>query len=686
MTAFQEQGILEKRIVTEFPHKVKKIEHCWIPLTDGTKLAARMWLPEASDSKPMPAVLEYIPYRKRDGTRSRDEPMHGYISGHGYAVVRVDMRGSGESDGLLRDEYLKGEQDDALEVIEWISRQPWCDGNVGMMGKSWGGFNSLQVAARRPPALKAIIVVGFTDDRYNDDIHYKGGCLLNDNLWWGAIMLAYQSRPIDPQLDAGGWREKWSKRLEEMPHWPKLWMDHPLRDEYWKHGSICEDYSAIRCPVLAFDGWVDSYTNTVLRIMENLDVPRRAVIGPWGHLYAHDGAPAPAVGFLQEAVRWWDRWLKGAPNDAMDAPMVQAWMEGCVRPSAFQPVSPGRWVKADSWPTELVKECPLHLDYGKLTDKISHGAGTVLLKTQLAHGLLSGEWMGAGVPGESPGDQRMDDGMAMVFDSEILPDDVEIFGYPRLEVELSSDKPCAMLFAQISDISPDGAATQVSYGVMNLSHLEGHDKFVPLVPGKKVKSRVNLDCIAHCFPAGHRIRLSLATTFWPMFWPMPEEASLSIDLSTGTLFMPVFTEREKCVGPIPQPESAPLTPVTVLSEGYVGRSISYDILADTWTCVTDGVGGVFGEGVYRFDEVGITVEHNLKRELTVKNGDPLSAKYNLYQKMKIGGEGWLAEADIVTSMSCDKTNFFVKSEMTVKENGAEMLTKKWDDTVARIGL
>jgi putative CocE/NonD family hydrolase len=677
--------VLKKRFVTDFPHKVKNIEHSWITLKDGTKLAARVWMPETAETKPIPAVLEYIPYRKRDGTRGRDNPMHGYISGHGYTVVRVDMRGSGESDGLLRDEYLKQEQDDALEVIDWISRQPWCDGNVGMMGKSWGGFNSLQVAARQPKALKAIIVVGFTDDRYNDDIHYKGGCLLNDNLWWGAIMLAYQSRAIDPKLVGGEWREKWLTRLNEMPHWPALWMNHPVRDDYWKHGSICENYSAIQCPVLAFDGWADAYSNTVLRIMENLKVPRRAIIGPWAHLYPHDGAPTPAMGFLQEVVRWWDHWLKGESNDAMDAPMIQAWQEDYVKPSAYQYDSPGHWISSDSWPSKQVTEKPYFAEYGKLLDKAGQG-GIALLKTPLTHGLLSGEWMGAGVPGESPSDQRVDDGMAMVFDSDILTEDVGIFGYPRFEVELSSDKPTAALFAQISDIGPDGAAVRVSYGIMNLTHLNGHDKVVPLTPGKKVAAAVKLDCIAHRFPAGHRIRLSVASTFWPMFWPSPEEASLSLDLASGRLFLPLYTEKTPCDGPINQPESAPLTPCTTLSEGYVERSVSYDVLADAWTCVTNGVGGVFGEGVYRFDEIDMTVEHNLKRELTLKNGDPASAKYNLRQKMRIGREGWLTDSDIVTSMWCDKDNFYVKSDMTMKENEKEVLKKSWNDTIKRNGL
>jgi uncharacterized protein len=212
------------RKLDDLPHKIKKIEHFWITLKDGCRLAARMWLPADAESNPVPAVLEYIPYRKRDGTRGRDEPMHGYFAGHGYAAIRVDVRGSGESDGVLQDEYLQLELDDAVEVIDWIARQAWCNGKVGMMGKSWGGFNCLQVAAMRPKALTAVLSVCSTDDRYADDIHYMGGCLLNDNHWWGDIMLAYQARSADPALFGEGWRDNWLKRLNEMPFWPAIWM------------------------------------------------------------------------------------------------------------------------------------------------------------------------------------------------------------------------------------------------------------------------------------------------------------------------------------------------------------------------------------------------------------------------------------------------------------------------------
>jgi putative CocE/NonD family hydrolase len=224
------------------PLKVVAIENVWITLSDGCRLAARIWMPEAAEAVPVPAILEYVPYGKRDFTRQRDESIHPWFAAHGYAAIRVDMRGGGDSKGILQDEYLLQEQDDAIEVIAWIARQPWCTGNIGMMGKSWGAFNSLQVAARRPPELKAIIAVMGTDDRFAEDIHYSGGCLLGESLTWGAFMQVLNARPPDPVIVGPRWSEMWLERLDAETFWPETWLQHQTRDAYWQHGSVCTDY------------------------------------------------------------------------------------------------------------------------------------------------------------------------------------------------------------------------------------------------------------------------------------------------------------------------------------------------------------------------------------------------------------------------------------------------------------
>ena len=239
------------KIVRELPRRVREIENLTIPMGDGVRLAARVWLPADANADPVPAIVEMIPYRKRDGTAARDAMIHPYLAGHGYACLRIDLRGSGESEGVLLYEYLEREQEDALEAIDWIARQPWCTGRVGMMGISWGGFNSLQVAARRPPQLGAIITLCSTDDRYADDAHYMGGCLLTENMTWGSAIFAHGALPPDPELVGEAWRAMWLHRLEHHHPWIGHWLDHQRRDEYWRQGSVCEDYQAIRCPVYA---------------------------------------------------------------------------------------------------------------------------------------------------------------------------------------------------------------------------------------------------------------------------------------------------------------------------------------------------------------------------------------------------------------------------------------------------
>ena len=322
---------------------MREIEHAWIPLRDGCRLAARMWLPESAARSPVPAVVEYIPYGKRVGTRERDETMHAWFAGHGLAALRIDLRGSGESSGVLLDEYLPQEQEDGADAIAWVAAQPWCSGSVGLIGKSWGGFNALQIAARRPPALRGIVTVCSTDDRYADDVHYMGGCLLNDNLWWGGVFFQLCAQPPDPELVGAEWRSLWQDRLAAAHPHPLRWLEHPLRDDYWRQGSVCENYAAIECPVYAVGGWADAYSNAIPRMLAGLSARRSGLIGPWGHAYPHEGAPGPAIGFLQDALAWWNGCLRGGPEGAAGRPFYRVWMPERA-PTGEDGDCPGRWV------------------------------------------------------------------------------------------------------------------------------------------------------------------------------------------------------------------------------------------------------------------------------------------------------------------------------------------------------
>ena len=341
---------------------MRTIEHTWIPMPDGTRLAARVWLPEdaalsgggreaGGGTSRVPAILDFLPYRQGDLMAARDAAIYPYLAARGYACARVDLRGTGNSEGIIDDEYTPQELQDGCDVIAWLAAQPWCDGNVGMTGISWGGFNSLQVAALRPAALRAVLTLCASDDRYADDVHYRGGCVLAvDMLQWAVSMLVWNALPPDPAVAGDAWRSRWLDRLTQTPAFIEPWLSHQLRDGYWRHGSVREDYAAIEVPVYAVGGWSDGYTDAIPRLLAGLSGPRKGLIGPWSHAFPNDSVPGPEIGFLEESLRWWDHWLKGIDTGIMDEPMLRAWMQDYTPPAPHHRDWPGRWVAEPCWP------------------------------------------------------------------------------------------------------------------------------------------------------------------------------------------------------------------------------------------------------------------------------------------------------------------------------------------------
>ena len=449
-----------RRTIRQFPREVEERNDVWIPLSDGKRLAATVWLPKDAQEQPVPAVLEYLPYRKNDFTAIRDSIRHPYFAGHGYASIRVDIRGTGDSDGYLPDEYTKQEQDDALDVFEWIQAQPWSTGSIGMIGKSWGGFNGLQIAAREHPALKAVITLCSTDDRYADDVHYRGGNILaSDMLWWASTMFAYNARPQDPQNVGPSWRDNWLERLEKTPPFVEEWMRHQRRDAYWKHGSICEDYSKVNVPVFAVGGWQDGYTNAVLRMVEHLPGPVKGLIGPWAHEYPEVATPEPAIGFLQECLRWWDQWLKGDETGIMEEPVLTSWIQDYAPPGVTYAERPGKWVADDVWPSPSVTEKKLYVEGDGLSLEDGETGSEdepVHVPSVQQHGLHAGVWCPFGQPGDLPDDQRLENAHAVVMRSAPLLSDLELLGRPVLHASVSVNEENALLSARLSIISPTG--------------------------------------------------------------------------------------------------------------------------------------------------------------------------------------------------------------------------------------
>jgi len=693
-------------IVTAFPFQVRVIENLFIPMRDGARLAARVWMPESAQDAPLPAIMEYIPYRKRDMTRARDSINHAYQAGHGYVCLRVDMRGSGDSDGVVTDEYTPQEQEDALDVIQWITEQPWCDGNVGMMGISWGGFNSLQVAARRPPALKAIISACSTDDLYADNMHYMGGCLLGDNLSEATVMFAFNSLPPDPAIVGERWREMWHQRLDDSGLWLETWLSHQRRDDYWKHGSVCENYSAIQCPVLAVGGWADGYTNAIFRLLQHLEVPRKGLIGPWGHKYPHMGEPGPAVGFLQEAVRWWDHWLKGRDNGVMQEPMLRVWMQDSVPPETSYEARPGRWVAENQWPSPRIPMRQFHIGPSHLLPATDSDAGPYLdhppgpdnhlnpdthpctppgpkpltLQSPLSVGLFAGKWCSYAATPDLPGDQREEDGGALVFESQPLRQPLEILGMPEVELELTADKPLGMVAVRLSDVAPDGKATRITYGLLNLTHRDSHEHPRPLTPGQVYRVKVPLNGIAQTFPAGHRLRLSISSSYWPLAWPPPEPVMLTINAGSSMLSLPVRPplDSDDTLRPLGEPEGAAPMQTTLLDPAEHNWRVIRDLASDISTLEV-----IDRQGHVRIEETGTEVRRVVREWYAFQTRDFTSVNGETRTKRSFKRDDWRVDVLTRTTLRASAKAFLIHAQLDAYEGDRRVYSRNWDRTIPR---
>lgn len=672
-------------IKQDFPHRTREIENTWIPLADGTRLAARIWLPVDAEAQPVPAILEYLPYRKRDGTAIRDELTHPYFAGHGYACIRVDMRGNGESDGLMEDEYVPQEQADALEVIEWIASQPWCNGQLGMMGISWGGFNSLQVAALRPAPLKAIITLCSTDDRYADDIHYKGGNMLLENLGWAATMLSFSAAVPDPALVGAKWLDMWKARLDNMPLLAETWLTHQYRDAYWKHGSICEEYADIEAAVYMISGWGDSYINTIPRMMEHLQCPKKALLGPWMHKYPHFALPDPAIGFLQEALRWWDYWLKGIETGVMDEPACTFYLQDGVPPAPKYRERPGQWVRTHGWPAPNDECASITLtlgDRGLAPDtQLSQDR---LIASPLTTGALQGEYIPLWFGADFPPDQRRDDALSLTFDSEPYTQGLDILGQPCVSLTLASSEACGQLHARLCDVSPSGESALITYGTLNLNLRDDAGTITPPIPGEAMQVRLTMDLIGYRLPKGHRLRVALSSASFPLVWSPKKRADLTLKSGTPSLELPL-SKAPYIPMPFEPPESAPPCRVDAIRTGHPKRTISEDVgSGEVSVIIEDDMGDI------KFLDHGLQVEQYAKETYTSHPDDATRTRANIEWVYRARREGE-KDSFAVTVVSryhlhCDASMFYLNAEQHAYEDDKLVSDKSWQREIPRTAI
>ena len=663
--------------------QARVVETVWIPLSDGRRLAARLFLPVQSGA--VPAILEYIPYRRRDGTRLGDDEMHGWFARNGLAGVRVDIAGTGDSDGLVEDEYVTREQDDAVEAIAWIAAQPWCSGAVGMIGISWGGFSGLQVAARRPPALKAVVSVCTTVDRYADDIHYMGGCLLSDTLDWGDFFLAASALPPDPAVvGQDRWLDMWRRRIEAVDLSVHPWIAHQTRDAYWRHGSVCEDYSRIDVPVLAVGGWADGYTAAVFRCVENI-AGSKGLLGPWGHCYPHQGVPGPAIGFLHECRAWFGQWLAGEANGVEALPDLRLFVQDSIPPAAVVDHRPGRWIGLPRAPSGVVGQRVLHLGDGDLGDRPRRAAPR-LVRSPHDTGSRAGDWCAyalGDVTPELPLDQGPDDAGSLVFDTPPLESDLTIVGAPRVTLRLAASHPTAQVAVRLTAVHPDGVSERITFGLLNLNRRHGPAQSDPMQPGVFETVTVSLREVGFRLQPGQRLRLAVSSGCWPMVWPAPHEVTLTLDPEQSALTLPVLSPDVAGLDVHLPPAEAvrsgafrsepPATPCT--------RRFSQDLAAERTLFETER-----DSGLVQFLETGVATRTARRKWAAVSpRGNPRPEAGSTSRRLYRFGETEV-QIDSDVTLTSDASRFYLRARLRAVLSGKVIAERAWDHDIQRDGV
>eukprot|EP01135_Chromosphaera_perkinsii_P006563 Nk52_evm5s545 gene=Nk52_evmTU5s545 len=733
----------------DFPFHVQTKQDITIPLRDGCKLAASLWLPTAKNPKESnpssssyAVVLEYLPYQKVYWTYERDQLHLPYFAGHGYAVVRVDMRGSGNSEGLYEDEYAVQEQEDCLEVIEWIAAQEWCNEKIVMYGKSWGGFNGLQVAALNPEHLAGVISAYSTDDRYADDIHYMGGCLLAiQALSWSSQMFMWNARPPHPGTGNGGicmakkdesplrsgnneWLKCWKMRLESLQPWIETWLeeDNQLRGDYWKHGSICEDYDAIECPVLLIGGFYDGYTDPVFRMLKNMkSIDVMGVVGPWGHNWPEAACPGPQIGSMQLFNSWMNTFVHD--NSSMCDNLRNLQEENWDRVAVYRfgndfelkmdsEFVPGYWKfydkivgkvslrESDDGEGSLLKlvlkgdntmRCFSEGENEKELGPVKDGS-LLSYTTDLRVGRNSGDWIGwGGVGGELPDEQCQDDACSLIFDFKSdcrvtsceSAQTLRIAGCPIVDVDIaSSTSPHNQIFCRLCKVNKvTGKSFLLTRGCLNLCHNEDHSKGV--LPTRDSSGLYRIGrvkvllqaCYADVDLNTYDLRLALSSSYWPFLWPSRELVTWKVRPENSFVHIPT-DESEISSDVTPRFESPMIceAPGNPRKEGLVEASrVFTDILLKT-----RGTGGKKLRHLLRYEfkdatgaslfDDGTLVGESSENIFEIVEGDPLSAKAysNFSCLLSFPGVDSKIQIDTKSCLSCDEDNFHIDNSVNIE--------------------
>ena len=638
-----------------------RTEHTFVSLSDGTRLAVTLYLPVPGE--PAPCLLEALPYRKDDLTATYRPEYLRLRDEHGYAVCRVDVRGTGSSGGLATDEYPPQEQRDLAELIGWLADQDWCSGSVGMFGTSYSGFNALHLAAERPPALKAVCAIYSSDDRYTDDVHYMGGSLrLLDVVDYPTYMVAMNALPPVPSLAGDSWVDDWRVRVEGLEPWLLRWVEEQHDSPYWRQGSVRPAYERIGCPVFVVAGWADGYRNNTFRLVERLraqGVPHRLLIGPWSHMSTATSLPGPHLDLVPVMARWWDRWLRDVDEGYDDEPALTWFAQRPTRPAPDRPLVEGAWRSAPTWPLEGASVRSLSLGSGVLSYDVLPDVGTSAWNS--CAGTL---------PWGQPTDQRYDDAASLMW--EWPAEDLSLLGHPRLRLRLSSSQPVASVSAKLCDVFPDGTSSLLCRGFLNLTHRSSSVSPSPVPAGEWLDVDVEMEAMSFdaVMPeaAGHRLRLSVAGVDWPNTVAPPLPVTLRIDGEASSMDVPVAG---RSVPALPLPF---LDPPEETGTDDVGWHVTRDVLRRRTAC-SDDHGAEYGVD-------GATVRERYTGLVEVDTRSWAQRAESTADFMVRWPEG-TARARTEVTLVADADSFDLHVQLDTWHGDQPFVSRRWDRRVPR---
>ena len=647
-----------------------RMERVWIPMKDGVRLAATLYMPDgAKAGEKFPALLDYLPYRKDDGTAAGDYPKNAYFARRGYVGARVDIRGFGASEGRPTDrEYSEQEQKDGEQVIHWLATQPWSNGKVGMYGISWGGFNALQMAMRNPPELKAIIAIDATEELFHDDIHYIDGLMHIDEFELNMDMAPGMTGAPDYTLD----EKVLGPRFEAAP-WSLEYFRHQRDGAFWR--SPVRPLSEIKVPCFVIGGLADGYRDSIPRMLEQVKAPMRALIGPWNHSFPNDADFGPRIEWREDAVRWWDYWLKGRDTGVLQDPKLVIYMRNYFPPNPNLESVPGEWRAEKGWPPQGQSHFTLYLQPNHTLGTDKGGEEVHRLKYVPSIGVEAGFWWG-----ELLSDQRPVDAFSLVYDSAPLEEDVAIMGRPHTLLNASADAPLANWFARLSDVAPDGQVTQITGAGLSGAQRDSMSDPKPLEPGKFYSLDIEMHLTTWVFPKGHRVRLSVSNALWPMVLSTPYKMITSLRLGKeggSRLTLPTLPlHGDKASNISPPQASEERTDLKSFGFPWPGEwLVTRDEGRHKTTVLWKGkMGGQYPWG-NETDLEKLTYEiDDSHPEVNIIQGEA-ETTFELKGRV-LAWSGHL-------SFSSDAKNFFYKYTRELRKDGALIKTKTWEETIPR---